>query len=75
MRERLLELYRKRPFQPFTIRVTDGNEYHVKQPECMSFSKHFVVYTEPGTEKLEIIDLLHIAGFQVVPLETEASQP
>jgi hypothetical protein len=64
--EPLLKLHQARPFQPFSIRLGDGQSLPVEHPEMLAYaprSRTAVVYRPDGS--FEIIDLLLVTGLDV----------
>jgi hypothetical protein len=64
--EQLYKLHQARPFQPFSIRLGDGQALKVEHPEMLSYapkSRTAVVYRKNGS--FEIIDLLLVTGLDV----------
>ncbi len=62
--ERLLEVYRYRPFQPFRLQLADGNEIEVSHPEAMAYERRHprtVVVVRPDGG-IRIVDLLLVAS-------------
>ncbi len=57
--ERLQDLYRAKPFRPFTLHLADGRNVMVKSPESMAFSPtgRTISVHEPD-DSLRMIDLL-----------------
>ena len=48
--EQLTKLLTAIPFQPFTIKMSDGRSYEVGHPENLAVGMHFMVLIEPGTD-------------------------
>jgi hypothetical protein len=64
--EQLYKVHRVRPFQPFSIRLGDGQSLRVEHPEMLAYtpkSRTAVVYRKDGS--FEIIDLLLVTGLDV----------
>jgi hypothetical protein len=62
----LAKFHRARPFQPFSIRMSDGQALLVEQPEFLAYSPNSriaTVFFEDGS--FELVDLLHITGLEV----------
>lgn len=62
----LHQLHIARPFQPFTIRLGDGQALPVDHPEMLAYapkSRTAVVYRKDGS--FEIVDLLLVTGLEV----------
>ena len=65
------KLHAARPFQPFTIRLGDGQALPVEYPEMLAYApKHrtAIVYRKNGS--FEIIDLLLVTSLEVHPRNT-----
>jgi len=67
MKEQLTKLLRASPFQPFTIKMSDGNTYEVRHPENLAVGKLFMVLIEPETDRTHDLYLLHVTSFERTP--------
>ena len=66
--EALSKVHTTRPFQPFVIRLGDGQALPVEHPEMLAYAQKqrtAVVYRDDGS--FEIIDLLLVTGLEVLP--------
>ena len=64
--QQIRELHRAQPFKPFTLRLTDGNEYSVKHPEFLMITKSGrSIVLATSDDAVEIIDSLLVASIQV----------
>ena len=64
--EALRQLHAARPFQPFHIRLGDGQALPVEHPEMLAYapkSRTAVVYKKDGG--FQIVDLLLVTGLEV----------
>lgn len=64
--EALYERHTARPFQPFTIRLGDGQALRVDHPEFLAYApkgRTAVVYRRDGS--FQVIDLLLVTGLDV----------
>lgn len=52
----------QRPFQPFTLRMNDGREFHVRHPEYVAVSKRVVVVVNHQTQAAIQLEPLLIAS-------------
>jgi hypothetical protein len=62
----LSKLHQVRPFQPFSVRLGDGQALRVDHPEMLSYgpkSRLAVVHRRDGS--FEIVDLLLVTGLEV----------
>jgi hypothetical protein len=64
--EKVMEFWRRRPFQPFDTRTSDGRIYTVDHPEFLARSRSgkFVTYTTED-DRTVIIDLGHVSALEV----------
>ena len=66
--EALHKLHQARPFQPFALRLGDGQSLAIEHPEMLAYApKHrtAVVYRKDGS--FEVVDLLLATGLEVPP--------
>jgi hypothetical protein len=64
--DQLLRVHRPRPFQPFSLRLADGQRLRVQHPEMLAYSpkaRTAVVYRSDGS--FEIVDLLLLTGLDI----------
>jgi hypothetical protein len=64
--ESLSKLHQTRPFQPFVLRLGDGQALPVNHPEMLAYapkSRTATVYRPDGS--FEIVDLLLVTGLEV----------
>ena len=50
MKEQLTKLLIATPFQPFAIKMSDGESWEVRHPENLAVGKRFMVLIEPETD-------------------------
>ncbi len=69
----VLKLLRARPFQPFRISLSDGQEYEVRHPEMAIVSRSTVLVGIPGSrgldepvEKVVTCALVHITRMEIL---------
>ena len=72
--EDVLQLLRRRPFEPFRIHVSDGTKFEIRHPELAIVERSKVIIGVPGPEGLDgpversiFCALLHIT--QLEPLD------
>ena len=64
--EAVRRIHQAQPFQPFSIRLGDGQSLPVKHPEFLAYapnSRTMTVYQEDGS--FQIVDLLLVTGLEV----------
>lgn len=62
--ETIRELLRKQPFEPFSIRMTNGDVFHVRHPEMAMLLKTKVIVGDPENDRSWICSLLQIATIE-----------
>ncbi len=70
MKETLLQLLRRTPFQPFEIRMSNGDAFQVRHPEMALLLKSNVVFGSPESDDFTFCALLHIADVKAVDAGT-----
>ncbi|MFL5241771.1 MAG: hypothetical protein ACJ8FY_06660 [Gemmataceae bacterium] len=63
--ETLRELLRRQPFEPFEIRMTNGDVHLIRHPESVLIIGSRAVVGFPETEGLAILSLLHITAIEM----------
>lgn len=58
----LLRYYDRRPFQPFTVALVNGDRFEVDHPTAITFREGFAVVIGPGSV-LHIFDHEGVAQF------------
>ncbi|MGD0897267.1 MAG: hypothetical protein ABR915_05480 [Thermoguttaceae bacterium] len=64
-REAMEELLRRQPFEPFEIRLTNGEKHEVRHPEMVLMLKSRLVIALPD-DRMVICPLLHIASVETL---------
>lgn len=65
-RETMLELLRRQPFEPFEIRLTNGEKHEVRHPGMALLQRSRIVITVPNSDRVVTIPLLHIASVEAL---------
>ena len=58
-------LLRRQPFEPFEIRLTNGEKYEIRHPEVVLLLKSRLVIALPD-DRMVICPLLHIASVETL---------
>jgi hypothetical protein len=58
--ETLREFVRRQPFEPFVIRMSNGEVHEILHPACLAIGKNRVVVTDPDTDRTVYCTLIHI---------------
>jgi hypothetical protein len=65
-RDAMLELPRRQPFEPFEMRLTNGEKHQVRHPEMALLQRSRIVVSVPDSDRMVIIPLLHIASVETL---------
>ncbi|HUQ69875.1 MAG TPA: hypothetical protein VM165_10150 [Planctomycetaceae bacterium] len=63
--ETLAELLRRRPFEPFAVRMSTGERYEVWHPEMALLLKTKLMIAEPDSDRTTICSRLHMSEIEV----------
>jgi hypothetical protein len=66
MRETLEELLHRQPFEPFEVRLSNGDAFQVKHPEFAMLLKSRLVIGSPESDRVVFCSLLHVANAQTL---------
>ncbi|MFM7521653.1 MAG: hypothetical protein ACKO9B_14465 [Planctomycetota bacterium] len=58
--ETIREYIRRQPFEPFVIRLSNGESHEVRHPECAFLMKTKVLVYYPDDDRSVICALIHI---------------
>lgn len=64
--ETLKELLRRRPFEPFEIRLSNGEKHDVRHPELALLLKSRIVIGDPETDRMTFCALIHINSIEIL---------
>jgi hypothetical protein len=65
-RDTVDQLHQRRPFEPFTIRLSGGESHEVRHPENLAIGKQRLVVIDPETDGMAILGLLHVTSLETV---------
>jgi hypothetical protein len=64
--DRIPELSRRHPFEPFRFRLTSGDAYEVRDPNSVALGERRVFIAFPEGDKLAFFLYLHIAAVETL---------
>lgn len=64
--ETFRDLLRRQPFEPFEVRMTNGDVHQVRHPEVVMIVGGRAVLGYPDTGRIVILSLLHVAAIEMV---------
>lgn len=72
--DQLRKHYKAQPFQPFTLRLSDGRHIDVNHPDQVAHVQGFrsFVVGIPSERAYETVDLLHVVGIEAQDADAEA---
>ena len=54
------DFLRREPFEPFVIRLSNGEAHEVRHPECVAITKSQVIVTYPDEDRVVHCGLIHV---------------
>ena len=64
--ETLRELLRRQPFEPFEVRMTNGDAHRIRHPELAFLAGSRLVVHYPENDRIAILSLLHAATIEMI---------
>lgn len=58
--ETLREWLNRQPFEPFELRLSNGETYQVRHPELIAIGKNRVAIVDPETDRFVHVALVHV---------------
>ena len=58
----------RQPFEPFELRLSNGETYQIRHPELVAISKTKAAIADPETDRFTHISLVHVNSIR--PLQT-----
>ena len=66
--ETFRELLDRRPFEPFEIRLSNGEKYEVRHPEMALLLKSRIIIGDAENDKMTICGLIHINSIETLQI-------
>jgi len=60
------ELLKRQPFEPFEVRLSNGDVHVVKHPECVIVTKTRLIIADLDADRVTIVALLHVAAVSMI---------
>lgn len=64
--EAMKELLSKRPFEPFEIRLSNGERHQVRHPENALLVKSRIIIGDPEADRTTTCGLIHINSIEIL---------
>jgi hypothetical protein len=58
------EWLNRRPFEPFEIRLSNGERYEVRHPELVALGKNRIAISDPEADRFVHVALIHVNSIQ-----------
>lgn len=65
--ETMQGLLRRQPFQPFEVRMSNGDAFQIRHPEMAFLLKSSLILGSPESDDFIFCSLLHVADVQALP--------
>lgn len=60
------EWLNRRPFEPFEVRLSNGESYQVRHPEVVAIGKNRIAIADPETDRIVHVALIHVNSVAAV---------
>ena len=64
--ETIREFLNRRPFEPFVIRMSDGETHEVRHSENVALAKSRIIVTYPETDRVVHLGLIHFNSVEAL---------
>jgi len=64
--ESIRESIRSEPFEPFVVRLSNGESHEILHPECVAVTKSKVVITYPEEDRVVLWSLIHVNAVELL---------
>jgi hypothetical protein len=64
--ESIREFIRREPFEPFVIRLSNGESHFVRHPECVAITRTQVVVTYPEEDRVVHCGLVQVNAVEAL---------
>jgi hypothetical protein len=60
------EWLRREPFEPFELRLSNGEHYQVRHPELVALGKNRIAIVDPNTDRIVHLALVHVNNIEAL---------
>ena len=64
--ETIREWLNRRPFEPFALRLSNGEAYQVRHPEVVAVGQSRIAIVDPTTDRFVHVALVHINSIEAL---------
>jgi hypothetical protein len=60
------DLVHRQPFEPFEIRLSNGEVHAVKHPEFIIITANRLIVVDPDTDRMSLLSIIHVAEVRML---------
>ena len=60
------EWLRRQPFEPFVLKVSNGDSFEVRHPENIALAKTRIIVSDPETDRVVHVGLIHVNSIEAL---------
>jgi len=64
--ETIREWLHRQPFEPFELRLSNGENYQVRHPELVAIGKNRIAIVDPNTDRFVHVALVHVNSIEAL---------
>ena len=64
--ETIREWLNRRPFEPFELRLPNGEAHQVRHPEVVAIGKNRIAIVDPNTDRFVHVALIHVNSIEAL---------
>lgn len=64
--ETIREWLNRHPFEPFVLRLSNGEAREIRHPECMALGKTRVIVSYPDADRVVHLSLIHVNAIEAL---------
>ncbi len=64
--ETVREWLSRRPFEPFEVRLSNGESHQVRHPEVVAIGKNRIAIVDPDTDRFVHVSLIHVNSIEAL---------
>ncbi len=64
--ETVREWLNRQPFEPFEVRLSNGERYQIRHPEVLAIGKNRIIIVDPATDRVVHVALVHVNSIEAL---------
>jgi hypothetical protein len=60
------EWLNRQPFEPFELRLSNGEKYEIRHPELLAIGKNRIIIVDPKTDRVVHVALVHVNSIEAM---------